>query len=171
MAILPAGNGGTTSKERKGETVMKRFMGTMVMVMALVVCIGGASAGQKQDEAKALVKKAVVFLKENGKEKAFAEFSNPTGKFVKGELYILVFDPKGTMLAHGANQKLIGKDLFDMKDADGNYLTRDIINVAKKGGGWTSDYKWTNPVSKKIETKITYVEPVGDLAVGCGIYK
>jgi len=132
--------------------------------------IGVAYAGDK-DEAKALVKKAAAFLKENGNEKAFAEISNQHGKFVKGELYVFVFDPKGVMLAHGANAKLIGKNLYDLKDPDGTYITRDILNVAKKGGGWTPKYKFTNPTSKKIETKTTYAELVGDLTIGCGVYE
>ena len=141
------------------------------MILALLVCIGTAFASPKQDEAKALVKKAVASIKENGKEKAFAEISNPAGKFVKGELYIFVLDSKATMMAHGSNQKLIGKNLLEMKDADGAYFNKDLLDVAKKGGGWSKEYKWTNPVSKKIEPKIAYVEPVGELAVGCGIYK
>jgi cytochrome c len=150
---------------------MKRFMQMVITMTVLLVFVGSVLASSKQDDAKALVKKAVASIKENGNDKAFAEISNPTGKFVKGELYIFVLDPKAVMVAHGANQKLIGKNLYDMKDADGNYLTRDHINVAKKGGGWSAEYKWTNPVSKKIETKIAYVEPAGDLAVGCGFYK
>ena len=149
---------------------MKTFISLMVAGMVMLGSIGVACASQK-DDAKALVKRAAAYMKENGKERAFAEISNPQGKFVKGEQYVFVFDPKGTMLAHGANAKLIGKNLYDLKDPDGVYFTRDILNVAKKGGGWTPKYKFTNPASKKIETKITYAEPVGDLIVGCGIYE
>jgi signal transduction histidine kinase len=138
--------------------------------MVMLGSIGVACASQK-DDAKALVKKAAAYMKENGNEKAFAEISNQHGKFVKGDLYVFVFDPKGVMLAHGANAKLIGKNLYDLKDPDGVYFTRDILNVAKKGGGWTPKYKFTNPTSKKIENKITYGEPVGDLTVACGIYE
>jgi cytochrome c len=150
---------------------MKRFMQVMVTVLALAVCIGSASAAEKKNEAKTLVKKAVALIKQEGNEKAFAEINNPTGKFLKGELYVFVTDAKGTVLAHGSNHKLIGKNLLEMKDADGFYFMKDLVNVAKHGGGWSKEYRWTNPSSKVIETKISYVEPSGDLAVGCGIYK
>jgi cytochrome c len=150
---------------------MKRFVQVMVTVLALAGCIGSAFAADKKSEAKALVKKAVAAIKQDGNEKAFAEISNPAGKFVKGELYVFVLDANGVMLAHGANLKLIGKNLNAMKDAEGTYLTKDHIGVAQKGGGWSKEYKWTNPTSKKIETKIAYIEPAGDLAVGCGFYK
>lgn len=149
---------------------MKKFVSLMVVGMVMLWALGVACAGDK-DDAKALVKKAAAFLKENGKEKAFAEISNPHGKFVKGELYVFVFDPKGVMLAHGANAKLIGKNLYDLKDPDGVYFTRDILAVAKKGGGWTPKYKFTNPATKKIANKVTYGEPVGELTVACGVYE
>ena len=150
---------------------MKRITQVMAMIMVLVGCIGAASAADKKGEAKALVKKAVAFMKQNGNEKALAAFNNPKGQFVKGELYIFVLDSKAVMLANGGNQKLVGKNLHDLKDAAGSYISRDQVAIAHKGGGWAPEYKWSNPVSKKIETKIAYIEPAGDLAVGCGFYK
>jgi cytochrome c len=123
------------------------------------------------DEATAMVKKAVAFLKANGKEKALAEFNNQNGQFKNRDLYIFVQDMKGKMLAHGGNDKLIGKDLIDLKDADGKFFVKNLIEVAStKGSGWV-DYKWTNPSTKAIEAKSSYVEKVDDVFVGCGIYK
>jgi cytochrome c len=122
-------------------------------------------------EAEALVKKAVAAFKANGKEKAFADFSNPKGPFVDRDLYIFVYDLNGKCVAHGANQKMIGKDLIEMKDVDGKLYVKERIEIAKtKGKGW-QDYKFTNPVSKKIEQKSAYIEKLDDLIVGCGIYK
>jgi signal transduction histidine kinase len=149
---------------------MKKFIVVMTAMAVLLGSFGVACAAQKQEEAKALVIKAVAFMKENGNEKAFAEFNNPKGKFVKGDLYIFVNDAKGTTVAHGGNQKLIGKNMLELKDSEGTYFIKDFIKTAKNGGGWT-EYKWTNPVSKKIESKRTYVAPSGDMVVGCGYYK
>ena len=123
------------------------------------------------DEATALVRKAVAFLKANGKEKAFAEFSNPSGQFKDRDLYIFAQDMKGKMLAHGGNDKLIGKDLLELKDADGKTFVKNLIEVASsKGKGWV-DYKRTNPATKVIESKSSYGEKYEDILVGCGIYK
>ena len=149
---------------------MKRFLCVMVSVMALLGCLTAAFASQKQDEAKGLVKKAAAFLKKNGNEKSFAEFNKNPGQFVKGELYIFVLDSKGDTVAHGGNLKLVGKNMHDLKDSDGKYFIQDSIKTAKQGGGWI-EYKWTNPASKKIEQKMSYLEGVGDLTVGCGFYK
>lgn len=150
---------------------MKRFLQVLVTVMALIGCIGSAFAADKKDEAKALVKKAVSFMKQNGNEKALSEFNNPKGQFVKGDLYIFVLDSKVTMLANGGNQKLVGKNLANLKDAQGKLFNKDLMETAQHGGGWAPEYKWSNPLTKKIEPKLAYVEPVGDLLVGCGFYK
>jgi cytochrome c len=123
------------------------------------------------EEATAMVKKGVDYVKANGKEKAFAEFSNPTGQFVKGDLYVMVYDMDGLNKAHGANPKLIGKNLLDIKDANGVYIVKSFIEVAKgKGKGWV-DYKWPNNITKAVESKSTYVEKVDDVLIGVGIYK
>lgn len=122
-------------------------------------------------EAVALVQKAGAYLKANGKDKAYAEFNNPSGAFKDRDLYIIVYDLKGTNVAHGANPKMIGKDLIDLKDAEGVPIVRSFIDVANgKGKGWV-DYKWPNPVSKAIEPKSTYIEKHGDVLIGAGIYK
>lgn len=149
---------------------MKRFVCVMVSVCALLGCLTAAFASNKHDDAKDLVKKAAVFLHKNGNVKGVAEFNKNPGPFVKGELYIFLFDSKGITLAHGGNPKLVGKDMYNLKDSDGKFFVQDVINTAKKGGGWT-EYRWTNPTSKKIEPKMSYVEAVGDLTVGCGFYK
>jgi signal transduction histidine kinase len=122
-------------------------------------------------QAEAMVKKAVAYIKANGKDKALAEISNPKGPFVDRDLYVTAYDMTGKCLAHGANQKMIGKDLIDLKDPDGKPFIKERIDMMKtKDKGW-QDYKFTNPVSKKIEPKTAYVEKVDDILVMCGAYK
>jgi cytochrome c len=146
----------------------------MAAVLAsLAVGFTAPAMGQPRatlDEAKAMVKKARAYLREVGPEKAFAEFSNPKGRFVDRELYVFVNDKKGFNLAHGGNPKLIGKDLMDLRDTDGIYMTRQFYAVAAKGGG-TVDYKFLNPVTKVIEAKTSYVEMEGQYVVGSGIFR
>ncbi len=143
----------------------------LVAIFISIFFASAAFAAGTANEAKGLVEKAVAHIKSEGKEKAFAEFSNNKGKFVEKDLYIFVVDFKGLTLAHGGNSKLVGKDMNDLKDADGQFFIRKMIEVAKtKGTGWV-DYKWVNPVTNKIEPKSTYVQKHDDYFVGCGIYK
>ncbi len=150
---------------------MKKVVVSMVVALFLLGVMAVSNAVASQAEAKAMVEKAAAFVKANGKEKALAEFSNQKGQFVKGELYIFALDMKGLTLAHGGNPKLVGKDMMGLKDADGKFFIKELVEGAKtKGTGWT-DYKWSNPVTKKIDDKTTYFMKVDDMVLGCGTYK
>lgn len=124
-----------------------------------------------REEAVAFVKKAIAYIKQNGKEKAIAEFGNQQGQFIDRELYIVALDLNGVVLASGGNPKLAGKALLDIKDGNGKQFVREEIEVAKtKGKGWV-DFEWVNPVNKKIEPRSVYLERVDDYLVLSGIYR
>ena len=123
------------------------------------------------DEAHAMVKKAVAYLKHNGKEKTLAEISNSKGAFVDRDLYISVYDLRGFVLAHGANAKLIGKDVSALKDADGKPFIQDILTQAKAVGHGQADYKWPNSVTKNIQEKSAYFEKADDMVFSSGYSK
>ncbi|MCH8619998.1 cache domain-containing protein [Undibacterium sp. TS12] len=157
---------------------MRQFIRVMLACVGFFFMASGqlAQAADKgtADEAIALVKKAAAYLKENGKEKAYAEFNNPSGQFVNKDLYVFVYNTNGDGInrAHGANAKMVGKNLLELKDADGMPIVKSFLDVAnsKTGHGWV-DYKWPNPTTKQMEPKSTYIERVGDVLIGCGIYK
>lgn len=150
---------------------MKRFL-VLILVVLLSAGVSFADSKGTAKEAKSLVSKAFAFYKSNGKDAAFSEISNPRGKFVDRDLYVMVMDVNGNMLAHGANKKLIGKNLLDLKDSDGTPMVREFIKVAKsKGSGWV-DYKWSNPVTRKVEHKSSFIQKIdGHSFMVCGIYK
>ncbi len=142
----------------------------MNKLMDMFTLRSGTVAGNP-DEATDLVKKAAQYLKTQGKEKAFKEFNNSKGLFVKGDLYIFANDLHGITLAHGQNHKLIGANMAQLKDANGKLFIQEITETAKnKKSGWV-DYKWINPANGKVLAKSTYCMLVDDLILGCGIYK
>jgi cytochrome c len=149
---------------------LKAFLQAALLSLLMMSVAHAADVGTPA-EAEALVKKAVALIKAVGPEKAYEEFTN--GKTFKDrDLYIFVYDFNGKALAQGANPKLVGKELLNMKDADGRFIIQMQIAIAKeKGKGWTPEYKFINPVTQKIETKMTYVERAGDAYVACGVYK
>ncbi len=82
-----------------------------------------------------LVKNAVASYKSAGRDAAaFAEFSKPHGKFnhFKKDLYIFVYDLKGTCVAIGSNPGMVGKNLFEMKDADGNPVIQNSSRLSER---------------------------------------
>jgi len=145
----------------------------LICALALVTQFTSfAIAGGTPAEAEALVENAMRYFQENGKDKAILAFNDPQGEFVNGELYIFMFGYDGVCVAHGYNPKLIGKNLTELKDANGVAFIQEFAVKAKNGGGWV-DYQWTNPVTQKVQAKSSYVKGLEgtDLYVGCGIYK
>jgi cytochrome c len=145
-----------------------------IFIAVTAILIGAylnlGAAGTK-DEAQTMVKKAIEYYKANGKTKAFAEISNKKGQFVKDDLYVFVYDMNGVCVAHGFNDKQIGKNLIEVKDPDGKFYVKDRIALAKgTGSGW-QDYKYTNPTTFKVESKTAYIEKIDNYIFGCGAYK
>lgn len=122
-------------------------------------------------EASAMVKKGVSFIKANGPEKGHAEITNKGGQFTDRDLYLVVYGLDGTVRAHGANEKMVGKNLIELKDIDGKAFVKERVELAQAKGTFWQDYKFTNPVTKKIEPKSMYCEKLGDAVVCGGIYK
>lgn len=123
------------------------------------------------EEATAMVKKGVAFIKANGKDKGYAEIINKNGQFTDRDLYLVVYALDGTVRAHGANVKMVGKNLIDLKDIDGKEFVKERVEMAKTKSTFWQDYKFTNPVDKKIEPKRMYCEKLEDTVVCGGIYK
>ena len=124
-----------------------------------------------KDEAMAIVKKAVGMIQQSGADKAYAAFDDKAGGFTDRDLYVVVYGLDGKVLAHGANAKLIGKDLIDAQDVDGKYYVKERTELARKQGEFWQDYKFVNPVTKKIQPKEMYCQRVGETAVCAGVYK
>ena len=150
---------------------MRFFICSLVLVFVLTAAFAFAEDRGTADEAKALVKKAVAYAKEVGKEKALAELNNPKGKFVYKDLYVFAGSLSArSCLAHSMTPALVGKQMSGLKDADGN---RFLLQMVEKKGSGVIDYRWTHPKTKKIEPKSSYYETIDsmDMFLACGYYK
>ena len=150
----------------------------LTSALAIGLLLTGASAptlakegNATKDDAVATVKKGISFIKANGKDKGYAEVSNKDGQFIDRDLYLVVYGLDGTVRAHGANGKMVGKNLIDLKDVDGKAFVKERVDLAQSKGTFWQDYKFTNPVSKKVEPKQMYCEKLEDAVVCGGIYK
>jgi signal transduction histidine kinase len=136
-----------------------------------VFCSGAALAGAGKDDAVTMVKSATGFIKEMGADKAYPEINNKAGKFIDRDVYVVVYQLDGKVLAHGSNEKFIGKDMIDAEDVDGKLYVKERVELASKQPSFWQDYKFVNPVSKKVEPKQMYCERLDNTAVCAGIYK
>jgi cytochrome c len=152
---------------------MKLFRSLSVLLLAALmsVCATAQDRGTKE-EAKALAAAALAHVKKAGNEQAFKDFTTDKASWNKKDLYVVAQSSKGLVLAHGANEKLVGKNLLEVKDQNGKLFVRELIEVGMKGEGWV-DYDWSNPVSKKVEGKSSFVKgiPGFDGIVLVGVYR
>lgn len=142
-------------------------------ILAAVSCTAAHAADERatKEQAIAMVKKGVAMVKSAGKEKAFAEITNKQGQLVKNDLYLVAYGLDGMVHAHGANEKMVGRNLIELRDVDGKEFIKERVELAKTKGTFWQDYKFTNPTNKKIEPKSAYCEKLEDTAVCGGIYK
>lgn len=139
--------------------------------IAFSATTGAKEGNATAAEAQAMVKKGIAFIKASGNEKGYTEISTKGGQFTDRDLYLTVYGMDGTVRAHGANEKMIGKNLIELKDVDGKAFVKERVELAQAKGSFWQDYKFTNPVSKKIEPKSMYCEKLNDAVVCGGFYK
>jgi len=85
--------------------------------------------------------------------------------------YFFVYDYEGNNLVHPKQPFRVGKNWINLKDADGDLVIANLIETARKGGGFHS-YKWEKPSSREIADKLSYVValPKWHWMLGTGLY-
>lgn len=140
-----------------------KTLAKLIGILSVLLLIGGqADAADQKAQAIALMDKAIAHFKEVGAEQAFKDFSDPKGGYQDGSIYVVVQDMDGNMVHHSTNAKLNGRNVTNLKDADGKLFNVESVETVKKSGeGWVQ-YKWTNPETKKIGQKNSYLKKVSD---------
>lgn len=147
-------------------------------VLAIAACFAVALSAQAaehgtKDEARALNDAAVAHIKKVGLDQAAKDFGADKAKWMPKDLYPFVMDFGGVMRFH-VSEKMVGRNVLDVKDASGREFGREMVATAKgsKGTGWI-DYEWANPATKKVEDKTSYIQrvPGADMFVGVGVYR
>ncbi len=89
----------------------------------------------------------------------------------KGDGYIFVYEYDGTNLATRPKPQLRGKNLIDLKDANGVKIVKELIDKAKQGGGYL-EYIWVKPSKNADVPKLSYAVGLErwNWMVGTGFY-
>ncbi len=117
------------------------------------------------------VTRAAAYAKEQGKDAALAAFNDVNGPFIQDGLYVFAYEMDGTVIALPHQQALLGTNRAGISDTNGVEFIRQMIEVAKDGGG-SVYYTYPNPSDNyREEFKVSTVLPVDDQwFVGSGIY-
>lgn len=141
----------------------------LALVTLALICMPLTAMAGDAKTVKDKVAKAAKYLAEKGPA-ALPEFSDTASPWAATP-YIFVYDLKGNIIAHGANPKLVGKNLMGLKDVKGNMFAAEFVAVAKSPGkGWV-EYWWPKKGSKTPEQKVSYIMrvPGQDMLVGAGL--
>lgn len=160
-------------------------MNRIIFIAGIVVLLGLSSivslcnaqeiADYKYQATKdtvTLTKNAAGLVARNG-EAAFGDFEKDGSKWRNKDAYVFVLDTDGNMLVH-PDPALDGKNLIDMKDANGKPIIKGIIEStssnANKNEGWFH-YQWTEPGTIFTGWKSTFakriISPSGKTYVVC----
>ncbi|MEC4719512.1 cache domain-containing protein [Noviherbaspirillum sp. CPCC 100848] len=85
--------------------------------------------------------------------------------------YFFLYDLSGKSLMHPRLPDLVGKNLWELRDPEGNPTIQRLISKARSGGGLVR-YLWEKPSTRKMAPKLGYVvmlERWGWM-LGTGIY-
>ncbi|MCO5356500.1 methyl-accepting chemotaxis protein [Acidovorax kalamii] len=122
------------------------------------------------DEAAALVQKAVALYKTTSQDQFLRSLTDKNQPYHDRDMYVFVLDSAGTYRAFGGNPAKVGTRVQDIPGIAGDQLVSDIVAQADRAPGWV-EYDINNPATGAVQTKMSYVSRVGDLYVGCGVYK
>lgn len=143
---------------------------TLAAALAGLLAFNAHAGNATADEAVAMVKKGVDAIKAN-RETAFAEITGKHQKYIDRDLYLTVWAIDGMVRAHGANPKMVGRNLIELTDIDGKTFIKERMALAKASPTFWQDYQYRNPASGKIEPKRMYCERLDDMVVCGGVYK
>lgn len=122
------------------------------------------------EEAVALVQRAMAMHKVTSRDQFLRTITDKNQPYHDRDMYVFVLDTSGTYLAFGGNSAKVGTRVQDIPGIAGDRLVSDIVAQGDRGPGWV-EYDITNPATGAVQTKMSYVSRVGDLYLGCGVYK
>ena len=90
--------------------------------------------------------------------------------FPNDEGYLFTYKTDGVRINVPTNKSQNGKNVIDLKDTDGVFFIRELIEAAKKGGGFVA-YRFDKP-GAGVQPKLAYTRmiPGTDVIIGTGVY-
>ncbi len=126
------------------------------------VAVGVAEAYRAQSEAGAMSQEEA--------NKAIARAIEAM-RYDDGE-YLFVQGLDGMLVMHGAKPEMNGKDMWDLKDPNGVFFIREMVDTVKRAQGGFVAYEWPKSGSDEPVEKLTYVAglPAFGWLIGTGVY-
>jgi methyl-accepting chemotaxis protein len=165
---------GTIAMLQKFNRVFARILVLAVLALMALGALGWFTIQQSRtnlyEQKKAdihhLVEAALTMIEGYDKRVAAGEISRDQAQAearkaisairFEGDGYIFVNDFTGVVLVNALKPAMVGTNRIDVKDPTGRYLTRELIELAKSGGGFIS-YLLQMPNMTDWVPKVSYV--------------
>ncbi|MCW8884918.1 MAG: cache domain-containing protein [Motiliproteus sp.] len=85
--------------------------------------------------------------------------------------YFFAYDENGVTLVHPQQPELVGQNLIEIQDSNGDWIIKNLLERAREGGGFHR-YRWRKPSLDEVEDKLSYVVqlPEWNWMLGTGLY-
>jgi len=128
----------------------------------------------KKQTCKILLEKAINLIKNNSLIKSLDILSSKHSSYIKGDLYISIYNENGIRLVNGPYKNQIWKDFLKSPDQLGNNAITKLIESTISGDGW-STYTIRNAqkrvFSKRVKKMGYFNEKnLETLIVSCGYF-
>jgi cytochrome c len=146
---------------------------TMCVTLVLVVGFGTAvfaGGHASPEEARAMLLKAVAYYKAVGRKQALADFTVSKPPFRDRDLYVFCLGPDRTIVANGGFPDTVGAPEDALVSADGKGVGSMARQLIAANGESAVRYRWINPLTHSLESKITFFARVGDDVCAVGAY-
>ncbi|GAB6100103.1 methyl-accepting chemotaxis protein [Halanaerocella petrolearia] len=178
----------------------KIILGIGISFLLVMVVIGGVVGYQfnrlQQENSQNLKKVLLGKERERIKNathsvaKTFSQiYKEKKGKLSKSELkdliakrnskinfgkvgYFFIYNYNGDTISLPLDRVKEGSNRWDLQDANGKYIIRELVSTSKAGGGFIN-YIYENPNTSQKEQKFGYVEPIEgtNWFIGAGSYQ
>ena len=150
---------------------MKTIRTIATLLLGVALTHATWAAGASRADAQAQVNAAIAHFKKVGNEQATRDFNTGAEWKLKG-MNVVVNDMKGLVISSSLNDKLIGRNTWELKDPSGKEFVKEFTATAQKGEGWV-DYQFINPETKQLEERSMFIKrvPGFDGYVGVAITK
>ena len=122
------------------------------------------------NEAFELVSRARREFEAAGRAEFVRRINDAGGGWHDRDMYLFALERGGRYAGFAGNAAKVGTRVQDIAGTNGAVLLEAIVAQADAEPGWV-EYDIAHPQTGVVQTKMSYVMRLGDLYVGCGVYK
>jgi methyl-accepting chemotaxis protein len=175
---------GTLKIKHKIMLIVAAGLAGLILVTGLsLMTLRAQMFSERQNQTRHLIETATTLIDHYAQAVGDGNLSDNAGRkaalaavsslrYSDGE-YFFVLDRAGTVVAHGADSRLVGKNLKEVKDQNGVAFVAEMLEGASSPDGVTVRYVWPKGKgSAEPMPKIAFAKrhPGWDWVIGSGVY-